>query len=251
MTTETYRETVARLSSAQKKVAPGAPPYSVYVNRRVGRYLAAWAYRVGLTPNAVTAISALFTFSAIALIAVGPLTAWIGPLVWLLLAIGYAFDSADGQVARLRGGGSLAGEWLDHVVDCLKISCLHLAVLVAAYLRFGLGDPRWLLIPLGYAVVNAVAFFAMILNDQLKRVHAMSSADTSTPVRNRSALRSLMLVPTDYGFLCIVFLLLGVPAAFMVVYGLFFAANLVFLVLALVKWFGDMNALDATTRQER
>ena len=61
---ETYLGTVRRLASAQKKAARGAPPYSIYVNRRVGRYLAAWAFRAGLTPNAVTGISAAFTFTA-------------------------------------------------------------------------------------------------------------------------------------------------------------------------------------------
>jgi phosphatidylglycerophosphate synthase len=258
---ESYRQTVARLASAQKKAARGAPPYSIYINRRVGRYLAAWAYRVGLTPNGVTTISAIFTFSGIAVLALTPSAWWVGIVVWLLLAIGYAFDSADGQVARLRGGGSLAGEWLDHVVDCIKISTLHLAVLITAFLHFGLTSPAWLLVPLGYSVVNAVAFFAMILNDQLKSVNASraalragvappaasahNAASVVAEADGRSALRSLLLVPTDYGFLCIVFVLVGFPIVFMVVYSLMFLANLIFLIAALIKWFRDMKALDS------
>lgn len=241
--TESYRETVARLASAQKKAARGAPAYSIYVNRKVGRYLAAACYRAGITPNGVTGISAAFTFTGILLIALVPPAWWLGIIVWLLLAFGYAFDSADGQVARLRGGGSKSGEWLDHVVDCLKISSLHLAVLISLYRFADLDSAGWLLIPIGYTIVAAVSFFAMILNDQLKNVHAKKTGET-VPTGGSTVLRSLLVIPTDYGILCLVFVLLGWPVLFLVVYGLMFVANAGHLSLASVKWFRDMSALD-------
>jgi phosphatidylglycerophosphate synthase len=233
-------DTVRRLSSAQKTAARGAPAYSVYVNRRVGRYLAAGAFRMGLTPNNVTAISAVFTFCAIALIAIGEPSWWLGVTVWLLLAIGYAFDSADGQVARLRGGGSPSGEWLDHVVDSVKISTLHLAVLITMFTHFPLTNSAWLLVPIGFAAVAAVSFFAMILNDLLKAKHAPTSALPAAP---RTVLRSLLGIPTDYGVLCLAFVLLGAPLAFFGLYALLFVANALYLALALGKWFRDMTAL--------
>ena len=238
--TETYFDTVRRLSSAQKTAARGAPAYSVYVNRRVGRYLAAGAYRLGLTPNNVTTISAVFTFSAIGLLALGEPTWLLGITVWLLLAIGYAFDSADGQVARLRGGGSASGEWLDHVVDAIKISTLHLAVLITAFNHFALNDPAWLLVPIGYTAVAAVSFFAMILNDLLKAKHDPLAQASTAP---RTVLRSLLGAPTDYGVLCLAFVLLGAPTLFFGLYALLFVANALYLVLALSKWFRDMTAL--------
>ena len=114
-----YRDAVALLGGAQKKRARGAPAYSIYVNRPFGRRLAAGAHLLGLTPNAVSLISAAFTFSAIVLVAVRPPTVWLGLFITAFLVLGYAFDSADGQLARLRGGGTAAGEWLDHVLDCL------------------------------------------------------------------------------------------------------------------------------------
>ncbi|TFB75825.1 CDP-alcohol phosphatidyltransferase family protein [Cryobacterium glaciale] len=238
--TETYFDTVRRLSSAQKTAARGAPPYSVYVNRRVGRYLAAGAYRLGLTPNNVTAISAGFTFCAIGLLAIGEPSWWLGIVVWLLLATGYAFDSADGQVARLRGGGSPSGEWLDHVVDSIKISTLHLAVLITMFTHFPLTSSAWLLVPIGFTAVAAVSFFAMILNDLLKAKHAEAAPLSTAP---RTVLRSLLGVPTDYGVLCLAFVLLGAPLAFLGLYGLLFVANAAYLALALGKWFRDMTAL--------
>ncbi len=239
-TTESYFDTVRRLASAQKTAARGAPPYSVYVNRRIGRYLAAGAYRLGLTPNNVTAISAGFTFCAIGLLAIGEPSWWLGIAVWLLLAIGYAFDSADGQVARLRGGGSPSGEWLDHVVDSIKISTLHLAVLITMFTHFPLNNSGWLLVPIGFAAVAAVTFFAMILNDLLKAKHAPLSPPGAAP---RTPLRSLLGVPTDYGVLCLAFVLLGAPLAFLGLYILLFVANALYLALALGKWFRDMTAL--------
>ena len=238
--TETYSDTVRRLSSAQKTAARGAPPYSVYVNRRVGRYLAAGAFRLGLTPNNVTAVSAGFTFCAIGLLAIGEPSWWLGLVVWLLLAIGYAFDSADGQVARLRGGGSPSGEWLDHVVDSIKISTLHLAVLITMFTHFPLSSSTWLLVPVGFAAVAAVSFFAMILNDLLKAKHAPTAPPSTAP---RSALRSVLGLPTDYGVLCLAFVLLGAPLVFFGLYSVLFVANALYLALALGKWFRDMTAL--------
>lgn len=239
---ESYRGTVRRLSAAQKTAAPGAPAYSIYVNRRIGRYLAAAAYRVGLAPNGVTAISAVFTFSGILLLAIGEPGWGLGVSVWLLLAVGYALDSADGQVARLRGGGSPSGEWLDHVVDAVKISSLHLAVLVTAFSHFDLPSPAWLLVPVGFTIVAAVAFFAMILNDLLKAKHATGA---EAAPRRSTPWRSLLVIPTDYGILCLIFVLLGAPQLFFTVYTVIFAANAAFLALALHKWFRDMAALGA------
>ncbi|WP_229715085.1 CDP-alcohol phosphatidyltransferase family protein [Subtercola lobariae] len=237
---------MGRLASAQKRAAPGSPAYSVYVNRRIGKYLAAWAYRAGLTPNAVTAISAVFTFSGIVVLALAPLEWFTGLVVAALLVVGYAFDSADGQVARLRGGGSLAGEWLDHVVDAVKIATLHVAVLVTLFLHVEALPTAVLLIPLGYSVVATVSFFAFILSDQLRSVYA-SRGFGRAPRGESTIIRSLMVVPTDYGVLCLVFVLLAAPAVFLVVYALMFLANAGYLVLASHKWFRDMGRLDERT----
>ncbi|MDM7830684.1 CDP-alcohol phosphatidyltransferase family protein [Cellulomonas edaphi] len=237
--TETYREVVRRLGSAQKPAARSAPAYSRFVNRRLGRYLAAWAYRAGLTPNAVTGLSALATFTGIALLAVlapGPL---LGVLVTLCLVLGYALDSADGQVARLTGRGSAAGEWLDHVVDATKIACLPLALLVGLY-RAGTVETAWLVVPLVHAVAGSVLFFAMILTEQMRRARGTASvADTGGRL---PWLRSLLAVPTDYGVLCLSFLLLVVPAWFFVAYTAIVIFTVLFVAAACVKWFRELNA---------
>jgi phosphatidylglycerophosphate synthase len=239
---ETLRQTVRRLSSAQKG-AKGAPAYSRFVNRRLGRLLAAVAFHAGLTPNAVTGISALCTFSGIAvLLLVAP--SWpMGVAVTLLLALGYALDSADGQLARLRGGGSPAGEWLDHMVDAVKAVSLHLALLVGLY-RFDAVPDAWLLVPLGFCIVDVVHFFVTLLNDSLRAAHGATTRVVRTEDRP-SVLRSLLVTPTDYGLLCLVFVLLGAPHVFLAVYGLLFLATAGYLALASVKWFAEMGRLGA------
>jgi len=173
----------------------------------------------------------------IAIIALAPPAPLTGVGIGLLLIVGYALDSADGQLARLRGGGSPAGEWLDHVVDAAKTSSLHLAVLVGWFRFLELPSQALLLVPLGYAIVAAVLFFAMILNDFLRpRGHG------SSPARPQGGgIRSLLVLPTDYGVLCIAFLLFGAPGVFVPVYSLLFIANAAYALLALPKWFREMS----------
>lgn len=231
----------ARLASAQKGHARGAPAYSVYVNRRLGRVLAAAAFGWGWTPNRVTALSAAHTFAALALLLVLPAQWWTGLLVAALLVLGYAWDSADGQVARLRGGGSLAGEWLDHFVDAIKIAALHLAVLVALWWHTPYRDSGWLLVPIGFSIVGVVTFFGMLLNDLLKG----KAGVPSTHARGGgTAGRSLLLLPTDFGVLCLVFVLWGWTTGFLWAYAALALANGAFLVLAAVRWFREIRAID-------
>lgn len=240
----TFGDAYGRLAAAQKGHARGAPAYSVYVNRRTGRVLAAAAYRWGFTPNGATAISAAHTLAALVILVVGPAELWTGFIVALLLVLGYAWDSADGQLARLGGGGSLAGEWLDHFVDAFKTASLHLCVLVALWWHTDARDTLWLVVPLAYCVIAVVTFFGMLLNDLLK---GKKGVDSTHARGGGTALRSTILLPTDFGLLCVVFALWGAPDVFLAVYTLLMIANAVFLAAAAVKWHREIRALDGAT----
>jgi phosphatidylglycerophosphate synthase len=238
---ESLRSTLRTLSAAQKG-ATGAPAYSRFVNRPLGRVFAALAFHAGFTPNAVTGVSAAFTFSGVALIALVSPSIPMGVAVTTCLVLGYALDAADGQLARLRGGGSPAGEWLDHAVDAAKASCLHIAVLVGAF-RFGIVDREaLLLVPLGYCVVDAVTYFLTMLNESLRARHGAPTR--AEPTRHRVGIgRSLRTLPTDYGLLCCIFLTLGVPGVFFAAYAAMFLVATAFLALAAVKWYREMARL--------
>lgn len=237
-TSGTYGSALLRLKGAQKPSA-GTPLYSRVVNRPLGRYIAAGAYVLGWTPNTVTFVSAVFTFTGITLVALVRPTWWLGIAVSALLVIGYALDSADGQLARLRGGGSIQGEWLDHVVDAGKVVALHSAVLIAAFRFFDVPTP-WLLVPLGYLFVDTLIFFAMLLKDLLARtVVAKPQGSTASS----GLVRAILILPSDYGFICLMFLLLGSPLLFFSVYSVLFVSNAVILVAVLIKWYRYTGAL--------
>ena len=100
-----YRSAVTRLASAQKPGA-GVPPYTRFVNRPMGRRLAAAAHVVGLSPDQVTAVSVLASSVGLALLTLLAPSVSLGLLIGFLMVLGYALDSADGhrrQAGYLRG----------------------------------------------------------------------------------------------------------------------------------------------------
>ena len=244
-----FTEALAQLRSAQKS-ARGGPPYSIFVNRPIGRVLAALAFRAGLTPDQVTALSALATFVGVGLLAAAPATWLTGVVVAVLLVLGYALDSADGQLARLQGGGSLRGEWLDHTVDSLKVVAVHLAVLVTCYLHLDL-PTGWLVVPLAFAVASSVHFFGMILVDLLARA-TRAELGLAAPAKTApGASTALLKLPTDYGVFCLATVLLGAHTVFLGVYTLLAAATVGYTLLVVLKWRRDVMALDALRVEAR
>ncbi|MFE6664619.1 CDP-alcohol phosphatidyltransferase family protein [Streptomyces sp. NPDC057697] len=233
--------TVLRELRGAQKPAKGVSLYSRYVNRPAGRVLAAAAYRLGMTPNQVTSVSAAFTFAAIASVALVRPSSWLAVAVYAGLVIGFALDSADGQLARLTGRGGPDGEWLDHVVDCAKMILVHTAVLISFH-RFGrLPGEGWLLLPLGFLFTAVLTFCAGLLREQLGRAAARPGADSGTAPVPR--LRAVALLPADYGVFCVVFLLLGAPTAFRFGYAALATVHALFLVAFLTKWFRELRAL--------
>lgn len=224
-----FAEALRSLALAQKS-AKGVSLYSRYVNRPAGRVLAAACYAVGIGPNGVTLVSAILSACGLlALVMVSPAW-WLGPLVAFLLLLGFAFDSADGQVARLSGRSSAAGEWLDHVVDAGKMVALHAAVLIASW-RYLDTDDAWLLVPLGYQFTSVVMFAGGTLTDLLIRGRPAAAP------QSLSVVRAIGLLPADYGILATAFLLWGSPNLFVPVYTLLFVLNVAILVALLVRWF--------------
>jgi phosphatidylglycerophosphate synthase len=234
-TPTTLSDTLDHLRQHQKP-SRGAPAYSRFVNRPAGRLIAALSFRAGLTPNGVTAISGCLSLAAVALLALGSPSLPVALGVAALTALGYAFDSADGQLARLTGGGSVSGEWLDHVVDCAKINLLHIAAFFFID-RTDLAD-RWLLVPLAFLVVANLFFFSFILTDLLTRL----TGARRTPAPASSVLRSFVNLPTDYGLLCVTFLLLAWPRVFAPVYGLLMLGTAGYVALGLPKWYRGLKA---------
>jgi phosphatidylglycerophosphate synthase len=173
-----------------------------------------------------------------------PASVGTGLGVAALLLFGYALDSADGQLARVRGGGSKAGEWLDHVTDIAKISSLHSAVAIAVLRFFELDSLLYLAVPVVFLVANVTQFFGMMLRDQLNRSTAIPPAAAGSS----SLLVAFLLQPLDHASLALAFLVLGVHALFLWCYGFLALCTVVFAARSLAKAYrGLLDAEPAVT----
>jgi phosphatidylglycerophosphate synthase len=226
----TFVATYKKLQTAQKG-KKGVSIYSRWVNRPLGRVFAAAAATAGIGPNAVTLVSAAVTAGGVAILIAAPRSVITGIAVAALLVLGFALDSADGQVARVTGSSSRAGEWLDHVVDTAKMVAVHGAVLVAMY-RAG-GEPLWL--PLAYLFVAVTFFGALTLYSLL------APAGVEVATAPRSQIRAIALVPADYGVLAVSFVLWGASTAFIAVYAVLFIATSAIAAALGVKWFRALS----------
>lgn len=228
------RASLAALRKAQKP-ARGVSAYSIYVNRPAGRWLASLAHQVHATPNQVSVASGIASGAAIALLALVSPSAGLGVLVAALLALGFALDAADGQLARLRGISTPAGEWLDHVLDCAIKVGLHSAVLIGWY-RFWDIRGAWLLVPLAYQLVSLLLFFGGVLVGKLREQQAPTVGG-----HQGGGLRAWLLLPVDHGVLCLAFLAWGSYSAFRDIYVVLGLATTAFFAAFAVSWFRELS----------
>lgn len=240
-----FRNNLEALAAAQKS-ARNTAAYSRLVNRPLGRLVAAQAHALGATPNQATAASAFLSASGLVLLSVVQPHWWVGVAIALFLAWGYIMDSVDGQLARLRGGGSRSGEWLDHTVDCFKTASLHIAVLIS-WFRFSEAADGWLLLPIAFEVVAVVTYFGLILMPTLRPALTATTLHPSV----EHPLRKYALLPMDYGAQCWMFILLGWGAGFRATYAVVLLCNAAALCLALRKWWRELRLLDAAPPANR
>lgn len=230
-----FRGAHAALARAQKHGA-GVPWYMRVVNRRLGRLIAAAAAQTRITPDQVTAASFVAFLGGAALLATVAPGVAMTVVAMLLLQLGFALDSADGQLARLRGTGSSAGEWLDHVVDSARHLLFHVAVLIGLY-RFADVPDAVLLIPLAFALASTVRFFAQILAEQLARRDPLAGPG-SVP-----RFGVWIQAPADTGLLNLVIVLWAWTTPFLWVYGAMAALNVLLLLATVVRRHRELSAL--------
>lgn len=157
--------------------------------------------------------------------------------------IGYALDSADGQVARLLGGGSAAGEWLDHVVDSIKMGGVHIAI--AVMWTRSLGDwPLWtVLIPLVFQIQSSVNFTALLLTDLIMRAANAKKRTLAKDEGRPSIMMSIIGLPADFGFLAITMALLGWFPGWRWLYTTLMMLNVALLGILLIRWYRRVAAI--------
>lgn len=239
-----YRSNLHALLAAQKPPR-GTAAYSRFVNRPVARRVAAAAHLTGVSPNTVTLVSGAFSAAGLLLLVLVEPSWPLGVGVAALLATGFVLDSVDGQLARLGAGGTATGEWLDHNVDCVKTTALHLAVLIAWYRFPPVESDLVLLLPMAFQVIDLVVFFGFVMMPLIRRTHAAHLPVTPPgPGSSEHPLRPWLILPTDYGAFCWMFVLVGWPAGFVAGYAAMFAVNAAILPLVLRKWWRELRSFD-------
>jgi phosphatidylglycerophosphate synthase len=247
-----FRVRFDSLRQAQKK-RRGVPLYTLYVNRPAGRVIAA-ASPAWMTPNGLTAIGGVLTYGALIALMFfvdgGPASALVG----VALVLGFFFDSADGQLARLRSAGSVSGEWLDHVLDSGRIVLLHIATLWFFVRTEALDETFAVLVCTAFALAATLVFFAGTLFEKLDALHgekpaSPASATASASASTRSTVRSALMLPVDYGVTCAMFLLLPWSVVFVPVYVVLAVIKVLSTSAFLAKWYLALRKIDARRRR--
>ncbi|HEX7746248.1 MAG TPA: CDP-alcohol phosphatidyltransferase family protein [Micromonosporaceae bacterium] len=129
----------------------GGGLFSESISQRLGAAIAVAAARLGLRPTVLSlvnlvlglVVSAVVVISAGA-VATGDLPAWpVGLLALVGWQIAYAFDCADGQLARVTGQGTPAGARLDVLCDVAAQIALVTALSAVAVAQRP-ATPAWL-----------------------------------------------------------------------------------------------------------
>jgi phosphatidylglycerophosphate synthase len=202
--------------------------------------LAALAASRSMTPNQVTVLSGATSAVAIVCIATLTPTWWVACGASVLLLLGYALDSADGQLARLYRSGNPAGEWLDHVVDAARLPALHLAIAWSLLHRTSPADVGAIIAGC-FALVSSVWFFGQILAGQLLPREPSAAARSGT-------MSSFVKLPNDVGILYLATSLLAWTVVFVPVYAALFAIAVATMVVSLRRKWAMLSAIPSSRR---
>lgn len=209
----------------------GGGLFSEAVSQWGGALLARTGQRLGLPPTALTLVNLVLglatsvTVAGLApRVAGGDLPAWpVGLLALVGWQLAYAFDCADGQLARVTGQGSAAGARLDVLCDVAAQIAL-VAALSAVAVAQRPGVPAWLV----------AAFAGTWMVNLVTSVMAKEGTNESLVASSSLPVRVVKLV-RDYGaMLFLICLVLAVwPAGMIWVMVLFSLVNCLFLVASI------------------
>lgn len=159
--------------------------------KRIIAPIARGLVRVGISANGVTIIGAVGT--VVVAIATG-LTGWLLPGA-VVLAVLVAFDSLDGSVAALTGGGTQFGAFLDSTLDRIADWAVLAGVII--YLRrhevLWAADPTHLGPDVWAQIGMAAALFAIMTSFVTSYARARAEAE-GFEAKNGIATRSDRLV---------------------------------------------------------
>ncbi|WP_433328915.1 CDP-alcohol phosphatidyltransferase family protein [Spirillospora sp. CA-294931] len=166
-------------------VRRGDGPFATYAVSSYSPYLALWAARRGLTPNAVTCMSLGAGVAAAAWFAGGDRAGMLTGAVLLYLA--FALSRVDGQLARATGASTPLGAWLDAVCGVLRDAVVYAGLAVGS-LAAPAGSP----VHGGDVWPLATAALALLV---VRRTIGVSSATAAVPTGRRGPIMTAALLP--------------------------------------------------------
>ena len=116
----------------------GSTWYHMTVTFRGSKVITFVAHNIGLSPNLVSIISALFAVTAMGLILWKPNDLGTGLLSLLSLQLCFMSDCADGMLARIQNRTSRFGAFLDHLLDTLN----HYVVFIGFGIAWAIKSPE-------------------------------------------------------------------------------------------------------------
>ncbi|MGE5830413.1 MAG: CDP-alcohol phosphatidyltransferase family protein [Micromonosporaceae bacterium] len=202
----------------------GGGLYSEAVSQPIGSAIAFAAARLGLRPTTLTLTNLVLCLAASVTVVLLPTGGWpVGVLALVAWQLAYAFDCADGQLARVTGRTSAAGARLDVLCDvAAQIGLVSaLSAMTAAYRP---ATPTWV-----FAAFAGTWMVNLVTSVMQSGPHAASMvASRSLPVRVVKLVR-------DYGAVVLVcgLVLTFAPQWTIVAIGLFGAVNALFLLASI------------------
>jgi phosphatidylglycerophosphate synthase len=173
----------------------GGGLYSESVSQPIGSAIALTASRLRLPPTALSLMNlGLGVGASVAVVALsgraagGDVPSWLTGLIALLAwQLAYAFDCADGQLARVTGKASAAGGRLDILCD-IAVQIALVAALSSVAIAYRPGTPSWL--PVVFAGTWMVNLVTSVMQSGPNAASMVASR--SVPVRVAKLVR-------DYG----------------------------------------------------
>lgn len=146
------------------------------------------ANRTSITPNQITAGS----------IALGGLSAGCFALAsagWLILGgllyhLSFVLDCCDGKLARLKGGGTLFGLWLDFMFDQARVICCALALTIGQYAATG----RVAYLYLGFLII-CLDVLRYLNSAQVSKARRLMHKRINAAVQRRKTLEASAGIP--------------------------------------------------------
>lgn len=218
----------------------GEPAYSRFINRWMGRVIASVLGCFNISPNSVTLFSFILSIAAfLCFILLHEVTIIYSAILTFTLIVSFTLDATDGQLARLLDRKTERGEWLDHMLDSIK---LPFGNIVAVLFIINNTDihPGWLILYIFALSLTSGRYLSVTLKTKIIDYKTDKAAND----RNRSGIvKSILLLPMDTGVFMLLFFITYDPELFFIIYTAWCLIVVSYSIIALVRTWGELGRL--------